>query len=170
MDAQFEAWFVCEILAHEAALTRFLRRPWLNSSDVADLCHDVYIRVLEAAERQKPISPRAFLFTTARNLLIDRTRRSRVVPISLLQEVDSPNVITDDISPERSISGLQQLLRLTQAFESLPERCKEVVWMRKIEDIPQKQIAQRLGIAESTVEAHLVRGMRLLTQLCRNSR
>jgi RNA polymerase sigma-70 factor (ECF subfamily) len=60
---------------------------------------------------------------------------------------------------------LQQLLRLTEAFEKLATRRRQVLWMRKVEDIPQKEIAQKLGIAESTVEAHLVRAMRDLTKL-----
>lgn len=166
MDAEFKSWFVREILAHETALTRFLKRSWLSSNDVADLCHDVYIKVLEASERQRPVSPKAFLFATARNLLVDRMRRNQVVPIDLLQDMESSNVLVDEISAERAAGGLQYLLRLTKAFEKLPDRCREVVWMRKIENIPQKQIAQRLGIAEATVEAHLVRGMRTLTQLC----
>jgi DNA-directed RNA polymerase specialized sigma24 family protein len=52
--------------------------------------------------------------------------------------------------------------RLVAAFSQLPDRCREVVWMRRIENLPQKQIAARLGIAESTVEKHLVRGVALL--------
>lgn len=166
VDAEFKAWFVREILAHEAALTRFLKRSWLNSSEVADLCHDAYIRVLEAAENRRPASPKAFLFATARNLLVDRARRNQIVPIDLLQEMGSPNVLVDERSAERSASGIQQLLRLTWAFERLPERCREVVWLRRLEDVPQKEIARRLGIGEATVESHLVRGIRLLTQLC----
>ncbi len=165
VDAEFKAWFVREILAHEAALTRFLRRSWLNSRDVADLCHDVYIKVMVASERQRPLSPKAFLFATARNLLVDRARRNQVIPIDLLQDADSANGFVNEISAERAAGGLQYLLRLTKAFEALPDRCREVVWMRKIADIPQKEIAQRLGVAEATVEAHLVRGMRMLTQL-----
>jgi RNA polymerase sigma factor (sigma-70 family) len=165
MDEEFTAWFTREILAHEPALMRFLKRSWLTSSDVADLCHDVYIKVLEVAEAQRPASPKAFLFATAKNLLIDRTRRKRVIPIDLLQDMDSLNVLVDDLSPERAAGGLQHLLRLTKAFERLPDRCRDVVWLRKIEDLPQKEIAQRLNIAEATVEAHLVRGMRMLIQL-----
>jgi RNA polymerase sigma factor (sigma-70 family) len=166
MDRELKAWFVREVLVHERALTRFLRRSSLGPGDAADLCHDVYIRVLEAAERQRPTSAKAFLFTTARNLMVDRARRNQVIPIDLLQDVESLNVSGDDITPERAVSGLQHLLRLTEAFEGLPDRCREVVWMRKIEDIPQKVIAERLGIAETTVEGHLVRGIRLLAQLC----
>jgi RNA polymerase sigma-70 factor (ECF subfamily) len=166
MDEDFSAWFAREILAHEAALKRLLARSWLRPSEVPDLCHDVYIKVLEAAEIQRPASPKAFLFATAKNLLVDRTRRNRIIPIDLLQDMDAQNVLVDDISPERVAGGLQYLLRLTRAFETLPDRCREVVWLRKIEDMPQRDIARRLNITEATVEAHLVRGMRMLLQRC----
>jgi RNA polymerase sigma factor (sigma-70 family) len=163
MDEEIANWFAREILPHEAALSRFIHHTWHSRHEVADLRQEVYVKVLEAAERVRPVSPKAFLFATARNLLIDRGRRNRIVPIDLLQDVDSLNVLIDEVSPERVASGLQQLLRLTEAFERLPDRCREVVWMRKIQDMSQREIAERLGITEATVEAHLVRGMRFLT-------
>jgi len=155
-------WFTREILVHEAMLTRYLLRNWLRSAEVPDLRHDVYVKVIEAARRQRPEQPKAFLFATARNLLIDKVRRNRVIPIDALMDVDLANALRDDLSPERTVSGFQHLKQLAQAFESLPDRCREVVWLRKIEDRPQKEIAQRMGIAEATVEAHLLRGMKLL--------
>jgi RNA polymerase sigma factor (sigma-70 family) len=132
---------------------------------VQDLRQEIYISVLEAAERSRPLSPRLFLFTCAKNLLIDRARRSRIVRIDLLQSFDGLDVLVDEASPERCTGGLQQLKRLVDAFEKLPERCREVVWMKKIDGLSQKEIASSLGIAEGTVEAHMVRGMRLLTGL-----
>lgn len=165
MNGGIEEWFAQEVLVHEAALTRYLRRAWGNEADVPDLRQEVYIRVLEAAERVRPTSPKRFMFTVARNLLADRARRNRIVPIDLLQESDTSSVLVDEISAERRTSSFQQLQRLVDAFEQLPDRCREVVWMRKIEDVAQKEIAQRLTIAEGTVEAHLVRGMRMLAQL-----
>lgn len=164
MTEDFENWFTREILAHEAALTRFISNTWIARNEVSDIRQDVYIRVLEAAEHQRPQAPKAFLFATARNLLIDRARRHRIVPIDLLQDIDALNVLVDNLTPERTATGLQQLLRLTDAFERLPDRAREVVWLRRIENLPQKEIAQRLNIAVATVEAHLVRGMRQLTR------
>ena len=58
----------------EAALMQFLHHNWRNKSEIADLRQDVYERVCEAALRQRPNNTKAFLFTTARNLLIDRVR------------------------------------------------------------------------------------------------
>ena len=165
MDEALADWFVREILAHEAALTRYIARAWRNAADVQDLRQEVYIKVLEAAEHSRPALPRFFLFTVAKNLLTDRARRNRIVPIDLLQDCDSLNVLIDEISPERRASCFQQLDRLVAAFEQLPDRCREAVWLRKIEDVSQKEIAGRMGVTEGTVEAHLVRGMRLLTKL-----
>lgn len=164
MDKALEDWFIREILVHEAALTRYLAHAWSNAADVPDLRQEIYIRVLEAAEKVRPPVPRYFLFAVARNLLTDHARRRRIVPIDLLQEGDASEALVDEVSPERKAGNLQQLLRMIGAFEQLPDRCREVMWLKKIEDLPQKVIAERLKIAEGTVEQHLVRGMRLLTQ------
>jgi len=155
-------WFRREILPHEAALVRFLARKCARAAEVRDVRHDIYVRVLEAAERERPAAPKAFLFSVARHLLIDRARRDRIVSIDLLEDLDVLNVLIDEVSPERRATGRQQVQRLSTLFDRLPLRCREVVWMRRVEDVPQKEIARRLGIAEATVEKHLVRGIQLL--------
>jgi RNA polymerase sigma factor (sigma-70 family) len=165
MDADFINWFAREILVHEPALTRFIGQTWIARNEVQDLRQEVYVKVLEAAERCRPTSPKSFLFVTARNLLIDRARKHRVIPIDFVQDFDPLNVLIDNVSPERSASSAQQLLCLAEAFDKLPARCREVVWLRKIENLSQKEIAKRLKIAEPTVETQLVRGMRVLTKL-----
>jgi RNA polymerase sigma factor (sigma-70 family) len=157
-----ETWFQREILPLEAALVRFLSRKLPNPADVQDIRNDIYIRILEAAEREPPAQPKAFLFSVARNLLVDRARRNRIVAIDLLEDLDSLNVLIEEETPERRESGRQQLQRLSLLIQRLPDRCRDVVWMRRVEDLPQKVIASRLGIAEATVEKHLVRGIRLL--------
>jgi RNA polymerase sigma factor (sigma-70 family) len=159
-----EEWFRREILPHEAALVRFLYRKWVKFKDVEDIRHDIYVRILEAAERERPTQPKAFLFSVARNLLIDRARHDRIVAIDLLEDLDTLNVMIDEVSPERRASGREQLMRLSALFDRLPERRRQVVWMRRIEDLPQKEIARRLQIAEATVEKHLVLGIRALAE------
>lgn len=162
MDDTLEEWFRREILPHEAALVRFLRRKWTRPEDIQDFRHDIYVRILKAAAEKRPTSPRGFLLSVARHLLIDHARRDRIVSIDLLEDVDALNVLIDEVSPERATTGWQQVQRLSMLFDQLPPRCREVVWMRRIEDLPQKEIASRLGIAEATVEKHLVRGISLL--------
>lgn len=128
-----------------------------------DLRHDIYIRVLEFAETQRPSAPKAFLFTTARNLLIDRARRDRIVAIDLVEDLDVLNVLVDTVSPERQISGRQQIQRLSRILERMPEKSRKVFQMRRIEGLPQREVAISLGLSEAAVEKHVHRGLRLLS-------
>ena len=56
----------------------------------------------------------------------------------------------------------QELHRLQAALDRLPSRCREAVVLRKIEGLPRKEIAQRMGISEATVAEHLAAGMYVL--------
>jgi RNA polymerase sigma-70 factor (ECF subfamily) len=162
MDDTLDAWFIREILVHEAALMRLLQRTWRHRDDVHDLRQEVYVRVYEAAGKSRPTQPKAFLFTTARHLMTDRLRRSRVVAIDAVGDLDALNVLVDELSPERRLDGRQILKRLAEAFDRLPARCREVVWMRKVQELPQKAVAAQLQITEKTVEKQVAKGIRLL--------
>lgn len=163
MPTEFDDWFVREILVHERALALFLQRSWPHRDELHDLRQEVYARVYEAASRGRPTAPKAFLFATARHLMTDRLRRSRVVSIEPVGDFESSNVyLIDEVSPERWMGTRQALTRLAEALDRLPDRCREVVWLRRVEELPQKGVAERLGISEKTVEKHLAKGMRLL--------
>jgi RNA polymerase sigma-70 factor (ECF subfamily) len=107
MPAALDAWFASEILIHEEALLHYLRRAWPRQDEVHDLRQEVYVRVYEAAGKQRPLQPRAFLFSTARHLLIDRVRRGRVVSIEPVGDFEPLNVLMDEVSPERWCAGRQ---------------------------------------------------------------
>ncbi len=164
MDESLDAWFAREILVHEAALLRYLLRCWSRRDEVHDLRQDVYVRVYQAAARARPAMPKSFMFTTARHLMTDRLRRGRVVSIEAVGDLDTLNVLIDEASPERQLGARQELGRLAEAFDRLPDRCREVVWLRRVEDLPQKAVAARLGIGEKTVEKQLAKGVRLIAE------
>jgi RNA polymerase sigma-70 factor (ECF subfamily) len=162
MDDLVADWFTREILPHEAALVRFLRRVWPIADDIHDLRQEVYTHILEAAATSRPHSPKSFLFATTRHLLSDRARRSRIVSIDLMGDLDTLNVLVDEISPERQMGARQQLAQLSDAFNALSDKAREVIWMRKVEDLPQKVIARRLQMTRGAVEKQTSRGMRAL--------
>ena len=164
MDDRLDDWFAREVLAHEAALSNFLRRCWPYRDDLHDLRQEVYVRVYESAGKAFPTAPKSFLFTTARNLMADRLRRNRVVSIDTVGDFESLNVLVDEVTPERWSSGRQTLKRLAEAFDRLPPRCREVVWLRRVEELPQKDVAMRLGISEKTVEKQIAKGARLIAE------
>jgi RNA polymerase sigma factor (sigma-70 family) len=163
--SDLDRWFALEILAHEAALTRYLQRVWQRHADVPDLRQEIYIRVYERAAKALPASPKAFLFQTARNLIIDKARRERIVSIDYTQDLDALNVLIDEISPEQRLSARQELKGLAAALDGLSEDCRNVIWLRRVEGLSQKEAAARLGMPEGTLESHLCRGIRALMKM-----
>ena len=162
MQTDPDEWFVREILPMEAALMRYLRRNWRDAAELPDLRQEVYIRVFEAARVRMPEQAGAFLFSTARNLLIDRARRAQIVSIETFTDLDLEHVSPDHLTPERHASGRAELRLLQRALDALPLRCKEVVSLRKIEGMSQREIAEHMGIKEATVEKQMAKGMRAL--------
>jgi RNA polymerase sigma factor (sigma-70 family) len=167
MEEPLQAWFKREILVHEEALTRFLARVWPRQAELADLRQEVYARIFDTARKARPTAPKAFLFATARHLMADRIRRERIVSIQALGENDFLNVLVDDISPERRVGSHQELERLARAFDQLPTQARKVVWLRRVKELSQKEVAARLGLDEKTVEKHLASGARLLVHYMR---
>lgn len=164
MATELDRWFTEQILVHEEALVRYLSRNWPMRDEIHDLRQEIYARVYEAAAKSLPSQPKPFLFASARHLLADRARRARVVSIETVGDSGQLNVLVDELSPERWCSGRQVLRRLADAFDRLPDRCREVVWLRRVEQLSQKQVAARMGITEKTVEKHIAKGMRLIAE------
>lgn len=157
-----DSWFVQEVLPLEAALMRYLRRNWRDEAEIPDLRQEVYVRVYDKALSTIPAQAKPFVFMTAKNLIIDRVRRLRVVSIETVSDIDALDVTVDELTSDRIVSARQELRRLQAALELLPPRCREVVALRRIEGLSQRQVAARLAIKEDTVEHHLAKGMRAL--------
>ncbi len=160
--SDLDNWFVSEVLPMEAALTRFLRRNWRDDAEISDLRQDVYVRIYESAAKAMPDLVKPFVFATARNLLIDRARRTQIVSIEVIADLDALDFSADELTPERHAAGRGELRLLQTALDALPSKCRRVVEMRKIDGLSQREVALQLGITEDTVERQVSRGVRAL--------
>jgi RNA polymerase sigma factor (sigma-70 family) len=163
-------WFMEEVVPLEPMLVRFLNRNWRNRDEIPDLLQEVYVRVYESATRELPRTVKPFLFTIARNLMIDRLRQMNVVSFEAVADFDKLNVIDDMPSPERLTSAREELRQLQKAVDGLPPRCRQIVILRKIDGLPQREVARRLGVTEEVVESQVGKAMRLLTNAVHGQR
>jgi len=163
MGDSLDAWFAREILVHEAPLVQYLMRTWpTKEEEIHDLRQETYTRVYEAAANERPRCAKSFLFATARRLLADRMAGCRVVSFEVGRDLDGQNVLIDEILPEQPTGADEDLRTLAQAISILPPQCRQVVWMRRVEQKSQKEIAACLGISEATVKKHVANAMRKL--------
>ena len=146
-------WFVEEVLPHEAALRAWLRARFSVVTDADDLVQETYARLMQAHATGPIACPRAFLFVTARNLALNHLRHQRIERPEGAAEIDALSVADERVGIPEALAHAEDFQILIRAIESLPERCRQVVTLRKIYGLSQKEAAERLGISEHTVEA-----------------
>lgn len=155
-------WFSDNLQPHEAMLRAWLRSRFPAESDLDDIVQEAYLHVLQARETSEIKSPKAFLFATARNLALGRVRHQRACEKNFLTEIDALGILDESADIPHAVARAQELELLTQAIQSLPTRCRQILTLRKIYCMSQKEVAARLGIAEHTVEAQGTIGLRKL--------
>ena len=160
-DTQFR-WFDELVEETRADLTYHTRRFTACPDDAQEIVQEAYLRVFcmlrdaDLCDHQ----PRALLYKTTRNIAISHSRHLKVVRdnasyVSIAEDLRC--VIADT---EHEASTTQQLDRLRQALALLPPRCRQVILLRIEGGLSQRDIARQIGIAESTVEKHLAKGLR----------
>lgn len=160
LSQQRAAWLGRNIFPHEAALRQWLaRRPSGWGMDVDDIIQESYA-ILAGLDRVDHINaPRNYFFEVAKSVVLRSLRRSRVVMIDAQSQAAILEVPEAAPDAERILSDRQELERVSAFIDRLPDRCREVFILRKLRGLSQKDVAAELGIAESTVEKHMVKAL-----------
>ena len=160
--ARIVAWLGREILPHEADVRAWLKRSLPTGGDVDDIIQETYCRLAGLASIDHIETPRAYFFQAARSIVLEQLRRARVVRIETVTEIEALSIEWDEPSPERIAGGRRELARVQRLIAALPDRCRRIFEMRKIEGLPQREIARRMGVSENVVENESVRGLRAI--------
>ncbi|MCP3734308.1 RNA polymerase sigma factor [Sphingomonas sp. RP10(2022)] len=161
-DAATKRWFTQEVLPLERDLVRFIARHCRDGADIADVRQEVYERALTGARADALRSTRAYLFTIARHVLIDRARRAKIVSFEQIADIDTVDWDHDAFAQDRHMTARDELRRAMLGLEQLPPRCREVVRLRKVEGLSIRETADRMGVSHHTIERQLTLGLRAL--------
>jgi len=160
-----ELWFSEEVLPLGPLIEKLIARYWRDPAEIEDLRQDVFVRIFQTAHRMRPDPVRPYIILTARNLVIDKLRHKRSVSMEVVSDLEAFSVIDSRPTPEQHVIAQQELIRIQHALNALPTRCREIVVMRKIHGVSQREIAKRMGIKEQTVQTQIVRGMKAISRI-----
>lgn len=159
-DAGHAQWFAREVQPHDRSLRAYLRKSLPSPADADDAAQEIYLRLLRAKAADKIRATKPLLFAIARNAVHDFfsfRARTNHIPIT---ETGALPVLEEERGTIESLCQAQEIALLTEAINTLPERQREVILLRKIKGYSQKEIARLLGITEHTVENLAVKGAR----------
>jgi RNA polymerase sigma factor (sigma-70 family) len=152
-----------EILPHESRVRTWFARFRLSHDEVDELLQEAYCRIALLDSVDHITVPHAYFFSIARNILLRRLKRQQIIPFETVAEIEG---FRDDHtpSPEDLVSTKIAYERVLALIAGLPEKCRRIVELRKIEGWSQREIAEHFGMSEKAVEKQVWLGVRAVRQ------
>lgn len=146
-------------LQERALLLRLLVARLQSREEAEDALQDMWLKLdrLEAGPVAQPVS---YLCRMAMNLAADRRVAAARTDRRNFAWLEVQPGDADFADAERSLIGRDTLRRLELHIATMPERMRQALHMFRIDELPQREIAARLGITVSGVEKLLRRAYR----------
>lgn len=133
-----------------------------------DLAQTVFIKAFESLDRYQPTAspPLAYLFTIARNSVIDHWKKKKDI---LFQEEDAAvsNIVDRKQNPARDAEIKSSVGIITAAIQELPPDQQDVITMKFLQELSNAEIAQALGKSEDAVrqlQSRALKSLRVVSQ------
>lgn len=133
------------------ALKRYFTRR-VDVNEVDDLVQEVLVCIQKVKEKKRIEDPERYIFTAARNILVNHYRRSKVRFSKFHDPLDETIELPDHLSPERIAIGKQEYERAISAIQNLPPRARTAFQLHRFEHMTYKQIALHMGISKESVK------------------
>lgn len=131
--------------------------------EAQDICQETFVKAwknIKDFDSDRPDwSIQAFLFTIARNLIIDRSRRKKELHIEEYLELETNEDFYENVDRENNVSLVRQ------ALSKLEEMERQIIILRYFEEMDTKQIANILEIKDGALRVRLHRTMDKLKQI-----
>lgn len=140
--------------AYGPALLAYLRRLAGRHEIAEDLLQETFVQAMRGLDRLgEVVSPRAWLFTIARNVGVSAIRRRTRRPVTSLSE---------DVAAADPPKEHPRLEPMRQAITCLPDKLRETLELRLRDDLSYEEIAAVLSIPVGTVRSRLHHAVRQL--------
>jgi len=147
---------------HFEGLRRFLYYKCGEIELAEDLVQEVFIKVWEKRETIRLETVKSLLFTMANNLLMNHFNHMKVVRSHEGHEMQTGT--TEAVSPQFVLEEKEFEEELNRVIGSLPEGCREVFLMNRIDKLKYEEIADRLGLSVKAIEKRMSKALSILKE------
>ena len=149
---------------HARMLLNFFYKMCYDRALAEDLTQETFLRLIRHRERYRPQATfRTYLFTVARNLLIDRHRSRKAAPksVSADRRISEDGATVGDLLEAQERDSVEVLAEreagaeVRTALEKLPDAQREVFVLAVDRGLKYREIAEVLGVPEGTVKSRM---------------
>ena len=145
---------------HSKQLVGYVYNFLRSEHEAEEVAQEAFLKLHSAKKPEKIISPKAFLYRIAHNLAMNTLRRRKIVRFDTGVDMEEIEMESNEPLADQQLSSKQEFKIFCEAVAMLPPKCREAFTLRVIHKKSFKEVAQELNIALSTVEKHVLRGMR----------
>lgn len=160
-DQQFQEIYDAE----SDAVFRFCLLRTSDRELSLDLTQEVFLRYWNTLCRERVIkNSRAFLFTVARNLVIDWYRKKKTTSLESLFPEGGEDKSALFSSGENEVETNVEAGYLIREINSLDEIYRDVVYLRYVEGLKPQEIGEVIGVSANVVSVRINRGIKILRE------
>lgn len=154
-------------LAWEEIIRRFRRRVFGIAykftgryEESQDLTQEIFLRVFKSLDKFDASADfGTWLYSVSRNHCIDHYRSGRREREHLVRhELSLEDFASKRFDPHRDIEVQDKRKLLLQGLSNLPEKLREAVILRDIQELTYQEIVDKLELPEGTVKSRINRG------------
>ncbi|WP_162946648.1 RNA polymerase sigma-70 factor [Chitinophaga barathri] len=149
---------------YERYAVMLLKKAYEKTGDketAREFVQEVFLELLERKDRLDiHTSFKAYIFTALRNRVLNYLHRQYIHHKYEVFQETRPPAVSNDV--ETYLSHKELSLRMADAIQQLPDKCRQVFLLSRSEELSNKEIAERSGISVNTVEQHMRKALRLL--------
>lgn len=145
-------------------LRGFICTKMNNSNECLDVLQDVYLKIIKNIDKISAIENiPSYLNRVAANAVADHYRQRSRKPVLSVDDVNKL-VIIDEVNEEDEAVKNCCLQCLEPGIDTLPAKYKEAFILSEVEGIPQKEVAEKLGITLSGAKSRVQRAREKLRE------
>ena len=161
---EIDRWFADRVFVHQAQHRSYARRLATSPEEAEDLVQDAYARLFALDGWASIANPHAYTMRMIHNGAVERHRQASVVRLDRDTALQGLDPVDDSPAPDVVAADRAELRRVAATLDTLPDRCREALRLRRIEGLSPAEVAETMAISVSTVEKHLTKGLRLLVE------